>query len=153
MLNSSPQEKQVETLSAYIASMINRNSGYIDKPTKHAVSLIMQANGNLPLKALHDELNISERSFERKFEQYVGISPKLFSKICRFQASFQQLKDNRYNKLSDIAFENGYADQSHFIRVFKEFTGLSPLEFQKKAQPLAENMPTLMEKSSAEKSS
>jgi AraC-like DNA-binding protein len=148
MINTFPGEKQIDVLSGYIASMINKNSGYIDKPTKYAVSQIMRSNGNFALKDLQDELNISERSFERKFEQYVGISPKLFSKICRFQASFQQLKENRYNKLSDIAFENGYADQSHFIRVFKEFTGLSPFEFQKKSQPFSGDMPTLMEAAS-----
>jgi AraC-like DNA-binding protein len=70
----------------------------------------------------------------------VGISPKLFSRICRFQATLQQLRTNGFDKLSDIAFEHNYADQSHFIRSFKEFAGVSPFQYQKQFEEIAENL-------------
>jgi hypothetical protein len=54
---------------------------------------------------LQETLGLPERSFERKFKQCVGISLKLFSRICRFQASLNQLRNDDYYKLSDIAFE------------------------------------------------
>jgi AraC-like DNA-binding protein len=84
---------------------------------------------------------LSERTLERRFKQSIGISAKLFSRICRFQESLNQLRKNKYDKLSDIAYENGYADQSHFIRSFKEFTGVSPFDYRKQLKEVAENFP------------
>ena len=82
---------------------------------------------------------MSERNFERKFREYVGISPKLFSRICRFQSSLKQLQESNYEKLSDIAFENNFSDQSHFIRTFKEFAGFSPNQFQQQTNTIVDN--------------
>jgi len=89
-------------------------------------------------------LLLSEKSFERKFKQGVGISPKLFSRICRFQAALNQLRNNHYRKLSDVAYENGYADQSHFIRAFKEFAGFSPQQYRLQSHEVVENLPELI---------
>jgi AraC-like DNA-binding protein len=63
------------------------------------------------------------------FESNVGISPRLYKRICQFDAAFQQLNRRKFAKLSDIAYQNGYADQSHFIRSFKEFTNITPKEY------------------------
>jgi AraC-like DNA-binding protein len=135
---------QIEILSSYFFAQINKTGAEVDKITHYAFTRIMEAKGCLSLKELQTDLKLSERSFERKFNQYVGISPKLFSKVCRFQASLEQLKRNDYSKLSDIAFDNGYADQSHFIRNFKEFAGFSPYQFQKQSYELASNFPVLL---------
>ena len=63
------------------------------------------------------------------FESNVGISPRLYKRICQFNAAFQQLNQMKFSKLSDIAYEKGYADQSHFVRTFKEFTNITPKEY------------------------
>ncbi len=130
---------QVDILSSYLFSLIRKNSQLADMDMQHALSRILQTKGSIALPELRDTLQLSERSFERRFKQYVGISPKLFSRITRFQASLSQLKNNQFDKLSDIAFEHDYADQSHFIRTFKEFAGCSPFHFQKNATKLADN--------------
>lgn len=111
---------------------------------QYAVSVIAVSKGNIALKRLQLELQLSERSFERKFKEYIGISPKLFARICRFQASLQQLRSNDFSKLSDIAFEQEYADQSHFIRAFKEFAGFSPFQYQKQYPEVIENLATII---------
>jgi AraC-like DNA-binding protein len=46
--------------------------------------------------------------------------------------------------LSDIAFENGYADQSHFIRAFQEFAGFTPNQYQKQLLEVVANFPQLL---------
>jgi AraC-like DNA-binding protein len=92
-------------------------------------------------KELQQKTQLSERSLERKFKDSVGISPKLFARIIRFQETLNQMRNNKYEKLSDIAYENDYADQAHFIRVFKEFTGFSPLDFKRQAKEDVENFP------------
>ena len=124
-------EGKIEMLSGFLMLQYQKNHGHMEERINYAVSRIIQSKGSLSLKELQQKLHLSERSLERKFNQSIGISPKLFSRICRFQGSLKQLQSSSYDKLSDIAYENEYADQSHLIRTFKEFTGLSPLEFKK----------------------
>jgi AraC-like DNA-binding protein len=139
LLNSPSVMQQVEVLSSYILNQIRKKDRPVDQATEYALTHIAKSKGNIPLKEVQKTMQLSERGFQWKFDQYVGISPKLFARVCRFQASFGQMKNNNYNNLSDLAFDNGYADQSHFIRSFKEFTGLSPHQFQKGNRKLAEN--------------
>ncbi|WP_431211574.1 helix-turn-helix domain-containing protein [Puia sp. P3] len=119
-------EEQVRVLFDYIEQVVTRNGSTVDAGMAYAATHIWQAGRGLSLKKLQQTLNLSERSLQRKFVQYVGISPRLFSKISQFQAALAQLTSRKFFKLSDIAYDNGYADQSHFIRGFKKFTGLSP---------------------------
>lgn len=132
--------RQIELLSTYLLTQIRRNNAQPNHVTSYALTQLVSSEGTISMRELQDRLNISERHLERKFKEEVGISPKLFSRICRFQASFQQLKTNKYDKLSDIAFENGYADQSHFIRVFKEFAGFPPNRYGKQSAEIVENL-------------
>jgi len=141
LVNNPDINGQIEILNAYLFSLVQKNKVPIDNGTQYAITSIITSKGNVPLKELLEKLNVSERSFERKFKETVGISPKMFSRICRFQASLNQLRNNDFDKLSDIAFENDYSDQSHFIRTFKEFTGISPYQFSKQSQEVIENFP------------
>lgn len=132
--------QQMEVLFAYLFSRIQQQSIRSDKAIDYALSAILQSKGMIELKSVQQQLQLSERSFERRFKEQTGISPKLFCRICCFQASLQQFKNQGYTRLSDIAFEQGYADQSHFIRSFKEFSGLSPKQYQQKTVEIAENL-------------
>lgn len=140
LLNAPSTTQQIELVSAYLWTQIRKNNVRQDGITQYALSQLLESNGTILLKDLHEKLTISERNLERKFKQSVGISPKLFSRICRFQASLNQLRINSYDKLSDIAFENGYADQSHFIRAFKEFAGVSPDKYRKQSTEVIQNL-------------
>ncbi|MFD1142407.1 helix-turn-helix domain-containing protein [Larkinella insperata] len=131
--------EQAETIASCLLRMLQLNHPKADRMLDFAVSRIQVSNGHTSLPELQKTLAVSERTFERRFEQYVGISPRLFARICRFQSTLRQLNSRSYEKLSDVAFDNGYADQSHFIRSFKEFTGFSPLNLHRFADPFAEN--------------
>jgi len=87
------------------------------------------------LTEIRRKLNTSERALERLFDNNVGVSPIMFKRVCQFHKAFQQLNTYHFTKLTDVAYENGFADQSHFIRVFKEFTGLTPSEYLIKSAP------------------
>ncbi len=119
-------EARVDLLSHYLTDRVETNPHIIDPTTQYAITRIVQSCGNVSLQQVQQELKLSERTLERKFKQAVGVSPKLFARITRFQQSLDNLRQNQYNKLSDVAYGNDYADQSHFIRVFKEFTGFTP---------------------------
>jgi AraC-like DNA-binding protein len=136
--------QQVEILATFLIWQIRKNNVRQDAAVQYALGQIIQSRGQASLKDIQTYLQLSERSFERRFKQCIGLTPKLFSRICRFQASLAQLKANDYQKLSDIAFENEYADQSHFIRAFKEFAGFSPYQYQKQPNEIVKNFPELI---------
>lgn len=127
-------EGKIKILSDYLIHQHQNNKTPADELVEYATAQILGSKGCIPLKELQQKLQLSERSLERKFNQVIGISPKLFSRISRFQESLYQLRAGKYDKLSDVAYENEYFDQSYFIRVFKEFTGFSPLQFKKNMQ-------------------
>lgn len=75
------------------------------------------------------EVNISQRRFIQLFRAQIGLPPKLFCRIRRFQAVIHATQELDVVNWSDIAETNGYYDQSHFNHEFREFGGLSPTEY------------------------
>jgi AraC-like DNA-binding protein len=78
---------------------------------------------------------ISSRYLQKLFLQHTGLTPKLYSKIHRFQQSLR-LITKKESPLTSIAYDCGYFDQSHFIREFKSFTGLTPGGYSLETSPL-----------------
>lgn len=83
------------------------------------------------LPELIKKLDLNERTFQRIFKKYVGITASQYRRICQFQVSFNQIREENFDKLTDVAYDNGFADQSHFIRSFKEFTETTPNDYLK----------------------
>ena len=83
------------------------------------------------LSELLKRSGINERTFQRMFKKYVGITASQYRRICQFQVSLAQVREKNFDKLTDVAYENGFADQSHFIRSFKEFTEITPNDYLK----------------------
>lgn len=79
---------------------------------------------------------ITSRYLQKLFLQYTGLTPKLYSKINRFQNSLR-LVARKNASLTSIAYECGYFDQSHFIREFKSFTGVTPSGYLAAGSPVA----------------
>jgi AraC-like DNA-binding protein len=144
LLHAASVADQIEILSDFLFARISKTSLQVDPLTRFALGQIVGAKGLLSLPELQKDLKLSERSLERRFNQHVGISPKLFARVCQFQSALSQLKNNRYARLSDVAYDNGYADQSHFIRTFRDFAGFSPCQWQKQAYAVHENFPVLI---------
>ena len=59
----------------------------------------------------------------------IGISPKQLGKVIRLQTALQLLLNRESESLTAIAYESEYYDQAHFIKDFKEFTGVTPKDF------------------------
>lgn len=124
--DSLSSEKIVCHISKIIVNLIELSSLNIDTSIKLAVSTIIHCKGNIPIRQLRSQLFITERTFERKFKKEIGITPKQFSKVMQFSAAFGQMQDENYLYLTNVAYDNGFADQSHFIRTFKKYTGNTP---------------------------
>ena len=127
--NENRIEKHIELIADLLCRIFEARREALDYKIQQAIQLIINNNGTLNINTLIGTLKINERTFERRFITQVGVSPKQFSRIIQFQSSLNQLTDRDYNKLTDIVYNNGFADQSHFIRVFKAFTGKTPKNF------------------------
>lgn len=78
------------------------------------------------LKSLMNGHKISERQLERKFNEYMGISPKRYLRIIRFERALKMLQCSSSGKLSNVAFDLGYSDQAAFSNDFRNSCGFSP---------------------------
>lgn len=86
-------------------------------------------NGKISVNELSQQININRRQLERRFSSAIGMSPKQLSKTIRLQSTLKQLLHKEYTNLTALAHDAEYYDQAHFIKDFKEFTGLTPKEF------------------------
>lgn len=84
-------------------------------------------NGQISVYELSKRNFITVRQLERNFKKHIGLSPKEYSNIIRFQNALSTIKNSNANRsLLDIAFECGYYDHSHLTNEIKRNTGLLP---------------------------
>src|SRR5699024_7494267 len=90
-----------------------------------ALEIILQNFGSI---AIEKDLNtgISPRQLRRLFEFYIGDTAKTFSKVVRFQNILQTKLTHQSLRKNKLFFDSGYYDQSHFIKEFKNFYGVTP---------------------------
>ena len=83
---------------------------------------------------------LSKKQFERLFHSFVGINPKEYTRIVRFQKALAQMQHQAGKEINQaqIAYASGYADQSHFIREFKKFCGYTPVSLLKVSNPYSD---------------
>lgn len=97
-----------------------------DQQLGYCLKLIQQSAAYLPVSELTNSLGIGQRHLSRKFQQLVGLSPKVYLRMYRFIRSLDQLKKYPLLSLTEVAYQSGYYDQAHFIRDYKTFTGHTP---------------------------
>jgi AraC-like DNA-binding protein len=133
LLNADSTAAMLALLDEYVFSLITKTKADCQLIRFATLAIARNASKDALLK-VQQELHVTERTFQRMFEKNIGLAPSLFRRISQFNNAFQQLNSRQFSKLSDIAFNNAYADQSHYIRAFKEFTGITPKEYLKFGQ-------------------
>jgi AraC-like DNA-binding protein len=114
----------------------------IDGSSRHDVlvnasfRLIHASAGTIKVRDLLKELPVSERQFERRFGRAVGVSAKFYLRIVRFEEAVRRMRTGGFRRLSDIAYDLGYSDQSHFINDIRTLTGYTPKHLLKFLQPV-----------------
>ena len=125
--------EHIEIMSDLMEALLAVHSMPTDDRIQNAIDHIIQADGQVRMRDVQEQVSLTERTLERNFLNQVGLTPKQFAKIIQFQSSLERL-DAQYNeKLTEVGLESGFSDQSHFIRVFKTYTGLSPSQYRKQA--------------------
>lgn len=106
---------------------------YIDE----AATLIVEKNGMLQVNDLLQNSFMSRRTFERKFFQKVGLSPKYYARIRRIGFTCNLIAGKKKVDWPQVFYECEFYDQAHFIKDFLEFTGRTPQQYLKENTELA----------------
>lgn len=119
------QEEIKVLLDNYFLELIKKIEFDNDNRLYNAIDIILQNFGVLDVEK---DLNtgISQRQLRRIFEFYVGDTAKTFSKVIRFQNILRAKPSKQSLGQNKLFFDAGYYDQSHFIKEFKNFYGVTP---------------------------
>ncbi|RPE09031.1 AraC family transcriptional regulator [Chitinophaga lutea] len=127
IMTAAGHEERVRLLSRFLSGRLRNKE---EHPTVAHIALrhILQHKGQLNVEELAGHICLSTRQFERTFKTYCGFSPKLYTRIIRFQQALEAYGAKDMS-LTAIGYACGYYDQSHFIREFRAFSGYHPREY------------------------
>ncbi len=101
-----------------------------------AANVALLRAGQIPMAQLSHSTGLSARQFERRFTRQVGLRPKLYSRIARFEAALDNKMRSPGKSWISVAHDFGYHDQMHLIHDFRELSGEAPCAVQAHAEPL-----------------
>jgi AraC-like DNA-binding protein len=102
---------------------------------------VFQRAPQLPISRALAETGLSERRFIQLFADQVGLTPKLFCRVRRFQLALQKTFGREMVDWAEIAADSGYFDQPHFIHDFTKFSGLTPSSYLRQRQQPGNHVP------------
>lgn len=102
-----------------------------------AVALIEKEKGNVSVSLICERINKSERQFNRKFTEIIGIAPMLYIKIRQLHFIINRFQRNHFESFKELAYDTGFYDPAHFNNRFKKLTGMSPGQFIKSDEHVA----------------
>jgi AraC-like DNA-binding protein len=131
---SNLDKNDINSVQNYAEQQIINYAEYDDKKfcdlnILDSIDYVYKSKGNICISDLAQLNNCSIRTLSRKYNSLVGINPKLMCRIVRFQYILSKYRNNTQVKITDLAINNGYYDQAHFTKEFKEFIGVSPTRF------------------------
>lgn len=122
-------EAKVEAIANLLFTLLEQKKQNLDFKVRQAIEHIVCTNGQESIRSIATAVHVNGRTLERRFVRETGLPPKQFAKIIQFNASLEHLTQKDFDRMNEVAYANGFADQSHFIRVFKAFTGETPHVF------------------------
>ncbi|WP_333693638.1 helix-turn-helix domain-containing protein [Flavobacterium sp.] len=129
-------EKRLDMLEEFF---LNRfNSSFNESDLSKAIEAIEFSNGTLKVGEIAEMLNIAHKTLIRKFKKHLNCTPKQYSKVYKFRRALSNYQKNK--KLTNLAIDINYYDQSNFIREFKDLTGIKPSVFFKNIQYLGHDI-------------
>lgn len=122
----------------YFAQKLKQYSSSHDPFFEAFLQQLEFGKGMSSIAGLTEKFNVSIKTIERKCRQHLGITPKKYSRLVRVFQALRITDQPAGPKLTDIAYQNGYYDQMHFIKEVKHFTGMSPGAFFQKDRGIQE---------------
>ena len=120
--------ERVAVVSSFLHGRLSANEDKRQPAFCSIIREIIHSRGCFSVDELAKRSFLSMRQFERNFKVFSGFGPKLYSRIIRFQSTTSHYGISN-KTLTEIAYDCGYYDQSHFIHEFKQFSGYHPKQY------------------------
>ncbi len=128
ILEAPSAPERVQLVEGFLLKQLQRQ-----KASAHfvdwALEWMAQQTGPVTVQQLAEECSVGSRQLERLFEEHVGLSPRRFLRIIRFNRAMKLIHEQPKLRLTEVTYTCGYADQAHFSHDFKTIAGASPRSF------------------------
>ncbi|WP_438425711.1 AraC family transcriptional regulator [Aquimarina macrocephali] len=128
IIQATDTKQRIEIIEFFLLNKLSEQVT-VDNIVKTTIDTLLSTKGSTSIRDILKEDVSERRQLERMFVKQIGISPKQLGKVIRLQSALKMLLNEEGESLTNIAYESEYYDQAHFIKDFKEFTGISPKEF------------------------
>nr|WP_315022415.1 helix-turn-helix domain-containing protein [uncultured Aminipila sp.] len=135
--NQMTTENIIENIEKALCLELQVSDDYVNKA--NLIHEFLETGNDSTIQSFCLEHGINTKTFMRNVLYYTGYTPKTLLSIRRFQKSGNQLIYQQSKQLSRIAYDNDFADQAHFIREFRKFSGTAPRTFEQEKITLKEN--------------
>lgn len=107
----------------------------------YSVKQLVQNPQMWTIKRLSDKTGVTPKHLITLFKKYVGLSPKMFSRVYKFQKVIHLIEQQKKVDWASLAYECGYFDQAHFIKEFRDFSGINPSSYLEQRGPYINYVP------------
>ena len=128
IIQAEDAEQRIDIIESFLLDRLSEKST-VDNIVKTTIDTLLLTKGSASIRTILKEDISKRRQLERKFVKQIGISPKQLGKVIRLQTALKMLLNEEGESLTNVAYKSEYYDQAHFIKDFKEFTGVNPKEF------------------------
>jgi AraC-like DNA-binding protein len=128
LLELTTPEQRLLTLESFLLRQAKR-SLEPDRAISYAVSRLQQSPQFLAIRDLANMIGITQKHLISQFERIVGLRPKSFARVCKFQQVVNLIEQQKEIDWVRLANDCGYYDQAHFIKEFQAFSGLNPSSY------------------------
>lgn len=135
--SSISSERNVQTCIQFIELFFMKRLIDIDynhKRVQNSISQIIN-QPQIEVNTLAESACLGYRQFKRIFTNHVGMSPKEYYKVIRFQRVLYLLQNNPIMEIADLTYSCGFYDPSHLVKDFREFSGCSPTQYLSSRSP------------------
>ena len=128
IISAENTEQRISIIEKFLLDRLN-DEKTINTIVKNTVESLLSTKGSASINSILNGDLSKRRQLERNFKKQIGVSPKQLGKVIRLQTALKMLLDQKSENLTNVAYESEYFDQAHFIKDFREFTGINPKEF------------------------
>lgn len=132
------QDKVILVEAFLVALLKKKTNFYHEKRMVDSIGLISRKRGIVEVDTLALRACLSRKQYERMFQECVGTSPKQFMRVVRFQHSLHFRRMNSQLRLTDLAYECGFFDQSHMINEYRDLSGKTPSQYFAECEPYSD---------------
>jgi AraC-like DNA-binding protein len=101
---------------------------------ENSLTLLENGNEKISIPDIASKVGLNLKTFQRHFQKHMGCSPVEYRRICRFRSSLRnKLNSSQWKNLTELTYDEGFYDQSYFIKEFRKITNHKPKDFFKSA--------------------